>query len=189
MVPCIRRVSLYQTKDPSVLNSKQKYGSKTYSKNISRKFKNDTNHTKIIAPGSKTKDETSKLSTITEDHLRVSEPDLSMTFSEPAVSKQSVSSAVTGTMFEEFNSSNPGEFSTTRRKRKKRKGRSKKLFSAESYSKSTMGQSSPLESKKDSMINVRPSATLPSITTAAVKDSAEKDTSIKEKTIGQTLTS
>merc|ERR1712105_369926 len=89
VVPCIRKVSLYQTKDPSVLNSKQKHGSKTSSKNTSRKAIISANHTKAMVPGSKSNDEISTLDTSIENHHRVSETDLCMTFSEPAASKHS----------------------------------------------------------------------------------------------------
>ena len=116
VVSCLQRVSLNQTRDPSEENSKRRYVSKTSSKNIPKKFKNNANHTETMVPDSKINDEISKLKTNTEDHHRVSETDLCVTFSEAAVSKQSVSSAVTGTMFEEFNSSNSGGFYTTGRK-------------------------------------------------------------------------
>ena len=138
-------MSLYQTRDPSNLNSKQKHVSKTSRKNFSRKFKIEANHTEIIVPGSKINNEISKLKTNTEDHHCISETGLCVTFSEPAASKHSVSSAVTGTMFKEFNSSKPGDFYTTGRKRIKRKGRSKKLVRADSYSGFILGQNSPLE--------------------------------------------
>ena len=51
VVSCLQRVSLNQTRDHSEGNSKQRYGSKTSSKNISRKFENNVNHTEIITPG------------------------------------------------------------------------------------------------------------------------------------------
>ena len=111
-----------------------------------------------------------------------------MTFSEPASSKSSVSRAVAGEISAEFKATDPGGFYTTGRKQKKREGRFKKLNRADFYSGNILGQYSPLESKEDSITNVKPSALLPSITTAAVKDSAVKDTSIKKQTIGQTLT-
>ena len=56
-------------------NSKQKRVTKT-----SRKVKNVINHTDILSPGLKTIDETSNLNTSIEDHQRVSEADLCMTF-------------------------------------------------------------------------------------------------------------
>merc|ERR1712237_300727 len=91
----------------SVLNSNQKHvpTKETSSENISRKFKNDDNHTEIIAPGSKFNDKISTLNTSIENHHRVSETNLCMTFSEPAAFKHSISAAVAGMMSEEFNSS------------------------------------------------------------------------------------
>ena len=91
-------------------------------------------------------------------------------------------------MSEEFNSSNPGDFFTTRRKRIKQKERFKKLNRADSYSGFILGQYSPLESNEDSKPNVKPSSSSSSVTTAAVKASAVLDTSsIKEQTIVQSL--
>ena len=97
MVPCIRRVALYQAPiGPSVLNSSQKHVStkKTSSKNTSRKSKNDANHTEAIVPDSKIYDEIPKLVTSTGNHLSVSETAPCVTFSDSDVSKQSVSAAL-----------------------------------------------------------------------------------------------
>ena len=65
MVSCLQRVSLNQTRDHSEGNSKQRYGSKTSSKNISRKFENNVNHTETMVPDLKINDEISKLKTNT----------------------------------------------------------------------------------------------------------------------------
>ena len=116
VVSCLQRVSLNQTRDHSEGNSKQRYGSKTSSKNISRKFKNNVNHTEIITPGSKTIDESSKSNTNIEDHQQVIKADPCMTIFEPASLKSSVSCAVAGAISAGFKATNPGDFITTRRK-------------------------------------------------------------------------